>query len=713
MFRDFLSLAVILTFASFVGPPAARAVQPADSLLPDTTKGYLSIPDMDALRESWNQTQLGELARDPAMKPFADDLQRQLKERLSESGVRLAITVDDLEGVYGGEICMAMVQPGNEKTAHSVVLLVDVTGHLDKANALLAKIDQNQRDKGATKQQLQVGGTTVIVYTLPKRQNDPVAERAYYFLRDNQLAASDQENVVRGILAKLDGQGGTALAGVPAFRETMTRCAQRSGEVAPQVKWFVEPFGYIETMRAAQGGRKRRGTDLLKVLRNQGFDAVTGVGGFVTLAVGDDEILHRTAIYAPPVAGAAAGEKFKLAARMLDFGQGQDLTPPQWVPREVATYLGFTWKMKEAFYHSETLVNEVMDDEVFKEVIDNIRDDIHGPQIDIRKDLVAHLGTRGYLLSDYQLPITPQSERLLVAVEMKDPTPAILVEFTDRDANGNGKITEDEMPKSRRLYFRRLVKKFDADGDRALNKAEYIRAYSIDATLEMAMENDPEARRIEVNDHVIWEIINKPDQAANVPKIEIGGFEGIEGFEGFEGLEDLPTFDSAGGVGNVADEAADGGESDEPLFPNSAVTYVHGHVMVSTHVDMLIKLLETAGPGDLLRDAEDYKQVTKALQRLGATEDNFRLFSRTDEAYRATFELFKQGKMPEAETLLAKVLNRMLGSGEEGVVREQQIDASKLPDYQIVRRYLGPAGFYVNAEPTGDGWFVVGTLLRK
>jgi hypothetical protein len=503
------------------------------------------------------------------------------------------------------------------------------------------------------------------------------------------------------------------LTSVPAYEKTMSRCAARSGDVEAQIRWFVEPFGYLETMRAAQGGRKRRGTDLLKVLRNQGFGAIQGVGGVVTLAVGEDEILHRTAIYAPAVDGAESGEKYKLAARMLDFGAGQELTPQDWVPREIASYLGFTWKIKEAFYHADTLVNEVMDDEVFWDVIENIRKDQHGPQIDIPRDFIAHLGTRGTLLSDYELPITPQSERLLVAVQMNDPTPAIDAEFADRDANGNGKITEDEVPSDRRRYFRRLKKKFDEDGDGALNKKEYHKARSIGSTLEMAMENDPEARMIKVGDHVIWEIINEPDDTAvNVPKVEIEGFEGIDGFEGFEGLDGLPSFD-ADGMGSIADEASDDDDEDEPLFPNSAMTYVHGHLMVSTHVNMLVKLLDEAGSGEKLKDSEDFKQVTKALDRLGGTEDNLRIFSRTDEAYRATFELFKQGKMPEAETLLGKVLNRMMGSGEEGVVREQQIDGSKLPDYQIVRRYLGPAGFYVKTEPTDDGWFVVGTLLRK
>ena len=99
------------------------------------------------------------------------------------------------------------------------------------------------------------------------------------------------------------------------------------------------------------------------------------------------------------------------------------------------------------------------------------------------------------------------------------------------------------------------------------------------------------------------------------------------------------------------------------------------------------------------------------MARLGATKDSFRLFTRTDESYRGTYELLKQGKLPQADTLFAKLLNGMLGSGEKGEVRKQEIDGSKLPEFKQVQKYLGPAGSYVHSEE--DGWFIVGALLKK
>ena len=50
-------------------------------------------------------------------------------------------------------------------------------------------------------------------------------------------------------------------------------------------------------------------------------------------------------------------------------------------------------------------------------MIKSIEEDPNGPQINVRTDLVALLGGRATVVSDYLLPITPKSERMLVAVE--------------------------------------------------------------------------------------------------------------------------------------------------------------------------------------------------------------------------------------------------------------------------------------------------------
>ena len=53
------------------------------------------------------------------------------------------------------------------------------------------------------------------------------------------------------------------------------------------------------------------------------------------------EFLHRTAIYAPRDPNAKGNDKFVLAANMLTFTNSNKLTPPPFIPRDLANYTSF------------------------------------------------------------------------------------------------------------------------------------------------------------------------------------------------------------------------------------------------------------------------------------------------------------------------------------------------------------------------------------
>jgi len=131
--------------------------------------------------------------------------------------------------------------------------------------------------------------------------------------------------------------------------------------------------------------------------------------------------------------------------------------------------------------------------------------------------------------------------------------------------------------------------------------------------------------------------------------------------------------------------------------------------MIASHIDFLLKVIAPDKKPDLLADDVDYKLVGVEIKKF-EPKKCLRFFSRTDEEYRPTYELIRQNKMPESESLFAKLLNGLFGEGKkEG--RRQKIDGRELPEYQVVRRYLGPAGLQVTSED--DGWFLKGFTLTK
>ena len=182
---------------------------------------------------------------------------------------------------------------------------------------------------------------------------------------------------------------------------------------------------------------------------------------------------------------------------------------------------------------------------------------------------------------------------------------------------------------------------------------------------------------------------------------------------------EIPKLDFSGvppvGPAHLHKKKTDDDEDDEDdvqphLLPHRAITVANGQLMIASHIDLLVKVLAPEKKPDLLVDDADYKLVDEEIGKLNPKRC-FRFFSRTDEEYRPTYELVRQNKMPESESLFAKLLNAMFGDEKKGETRKQRIDGRELPDYQMVRRYLGPAGLQVTSEP--EGWFLKGFTLTK
>ncbi len=153
------------------------------------------------------------------------------------------------------------------------------------------------------------------------------------------------------------------------------------------------------------------------------------VGGHVNFSTGQQELLHRTFIYAPAVPGKegkVGGEKYNLSAQMLDFPNTSQVNVQSWIPREIASYTTFNWNMQNAFAAVEPLADEYIDNEnkgAFRDLLDNLRDDPNGAKIDIEKEIIANLGMRVTVLTDFQLPVTISCERSLYAFETTQDAP--------------------------------------------------------------------------------------------------------------------------------------------------------------------------------------------------------------------------------------------------------------------------------------------------
>lgn len=630
-----LKIWLVIALSTFA--TRANAVQPSEKLLPNTVKGYVSCPSLQTLHTQFEKTQMGQLINDPQMAAFVEDFRGQVRDRLDKAGVKLGIKWEDLEGVDAGEISLSVLQPNPaDKTSHATVLIVDITGKEAEAQRLLTKIDSNLAARKAVKTQQKVEDVGITVLTMSPKAGETVHPTVLHFIHQDQLVITDHQPTATAILGRFNGEAKDSLSELGSYVQIMKKTAPVEAAVKSQLKWFVDPFGYAEVSRSIAGGPKRRGRDMLKTLANQGFSALQGIGGQVLFATESEELLHHTFIYAPAVARKPedkSQDKYNLAMRMLDFPNHDALVPQSWVPSDACSYMTFQWKLQDAFKHSETLVDAIFGDPgTFKEMLQGLKQDPDGPQVDVQKDLVQYFGERVSIVSDVRLPITTKSERMLVAIEISN-------------------------------------------------------SEAVAKTVNKAFKSDPQAKQRDFDGHEIWEIINQ-QSIENEPQLTIEGEDA-----GFVAVEEAPV-----------------SESDKPLLPNMAITVFQGHLIVGTHVDFVEEVIKNAKSDRHISDQADFQTITKALDRLDGKSNSFRFFTRTDEAYRATYELLRQGKLPEAETMFARLLNAVMGPEEEGEVRKQEIDGSKLPEFQSVQKYLGPAGFFIRSED--DGWMITGCVLK-
>jgi hypothetical protein len=367
--------------------------------------------------------------------------------------------------------------------------------------------------------------------------------------------------------------------------------------------------------------------------------AVLGVGGLVDFSNEGYELVHRTAVYAPP--------PYEKAMKMLVLPNQGEFTPQPWVPRDIATYTTFYFDVLNAFDNFGPLIEELAfqgEEGAWKESLEGLKEPT-GPQIDVREELIEHLGNRISVLTDYQLPITTTSERLLFSIEAKEP--------------------------------------------RAVAKA-----------IEKLFKNDPTWKRRGSGDQVIWEYVGDESPSTEAPPVITFG--------------DAPPVAPPRSLRKMMKEKESEEEEEEerpPLLPHAAITIWEGNLIIASHMDFLMKVLAPNEKPDPLNEDVDYLLVNEEIKKFEPKEKCARLFSRTDEEYRPTYELVRQNKMPESETMLAKVLNGLFGEGKRGAARTQKIDGSKLPDYQVVRRYLGDAGLQATSEP--EGWYLKGFTLTK
>ena len=198
-----------------LAPMAAVAAEPGNEfLLPDTTKLLISLPDPDVTREQFNASQFGELVNHDKMAKFMDGLEAQYKNsgRMAE---RLGISPSDLDGVYNGEVSLAVIQPGGNHDAFATALIMKIH-HGDPKGVAVGMLQEIVKRRLA----LYRGSKTAFLDFDPKREKEvyrlttpadgkkpPIS--TYYFFQGDYFVAGRSRRGSTGDLQAHRGRAGS------------------------------------------------------------------------------------------------------------------------------------------------------------------------------------------------------------------------------------------------------------------------------------------------------------------------------------------------------------------------------------------------------------------------------------------------------------------------------------------------------------------------
>ena len=244
-----------------------------------------------------------------------------------------------------------------------------------------------------------------------------------------------------------------SLSQVAGYKMVMKRCAADAPTTCPASAGTSIPWA-TPRRRADPAGEAAEGQD------GRGDHAAPGLRGLprrrrLCRCFPDGyQIQHRTAIYAPT--------PYVESMKMFVLPNGKDFTPQPWVGRDIAAY--FTvYVDPQRLRQLRPLVRRIhgrkrpLDTDPRRHEKGSQRPADRSPQ-----GAIENLGQRVTMVSDYNLPITTTSERLLWAIEVKD-------------------------------------------------------AAKVAAALEKCVKNDPTIKKRLIAGHVVWEIVEEED--TGVPKL--------------------------------------------------------------------------------------------------------------------------------------------------------------------------------------------------
>jgi hypothetical protein len=609
-----------IAFALGLTPSLATAVDtvPATKMFPATTQALVRLPDTAAFVDAWARTQYGRLATDTKLQNFWNSQRDDIRNRLSEAGWQLSVDVEDIEAIADGQTAVGWIARDGEKP-YSVAAVVDIGSRELQAGEFLKRVAKELKAREASESKVKILDVEVTRYQWPSPANPKSLLQSYYVISNGQLIATDDERTMKELLEAQAGTKSDSLVDSKTYQEAKHKLPEMKDV---DIEYFVNPLGMVKLLREVGGRPKKNQPDILKLLTDQGFGAVRCVMGNIDFASDQHDMIHNGFI--------KLEQPIEEPVKILTFPNVDAFDVPAWLSTGSAAVTAFSWNLQEAFPRFKHLVDGYVNSPgTFDSMIDGIKTDIQGPQIDIVKEVLPLLSSQFFIVTEVTEPITPDSKRSLVAVKLNDP--------------------DDKF-------------------------AEIVDRYG---------SNEPQGQPLDVPDtkYRIWSFLNETDEveveldfAAGTKKSTTTKEESKE--KAKEETEDASDDSEEPLLEQWAISVVDG----YFLFASDAELLLETIERVKSNDQSLFKEPDVARANDVIQ------------KLLGEDSHSLMQIDRTDKSFEMQYELFREGQLSASRSVAAAILDRILDPKKKNKDKQQKISGNALPPFSEIRSYFMPAG---------------------
>ena len=387
---------------------SVRAAAPEDKL-PASASLVLLLDRPSEAAAKWQQTALGAMLAGKDFAPFYAELQKG--EIAAPLNPKPALGLDWADiGKFKEPAALAILEGEAKKPA--LVFLAGGKEDAGEVKRVMVDAEKYFDGRKAKRTVKKVPGGELITYEVVAAAGKE-AGVCIHITKGDLLAATSSTAAADKLLKLWEaGDKGSLLLDAD-FKKVDKQSRKMAGEKSADVRWFIRPLALAELLQP-KGEMRRGAKDWVVVAGKQGVNAVTSLGGVVTL---QPDMSHDFEVASLVV----AKRPFEKGLRLIELKPGKPIEPPAWVEADVASYLSWSWDLVAALDGTGVWVDEKLGDKGgFEAFLSQLRIE---KDVDIRKDVLSRMGPGLFAVGDSHRakdPSNPTGFRMLIGVQSKE-----------------------------------------------------------------------------------------------------------------------------------------------------------------------------------------------------------------------------------------------------------------------------------------------------